>query len=195
MDEELQGRSICTAVEHTVSSWQSPLVCLRDLSLDPCCLFCMSVICLHQYRALLLSAPCLRTTVFIITPAALLMLPPAPPSHVASLRITPPVFSPEPMNGTLCSMPKKSSHMVIGHSSLQSYSPSSTLHGEPVPFVTTTRHLGLIISSTLKWSAHVESILSRVSWKVALLKHLLFRCHLPLPVFFFFIHCSSSALS
>ena len=55
----------------------------------------------------------------------------------------------------------------------------------PVPYVTCTRHLGLLISSTLKWSAHVESLLSRVCWKVALLKRLLFRCYLPLHTFSF----------
>ena len=78
----------------------------------------------------------------------------------------------------------KSSHMIISRSPVHS-SPSITLHDIPVPYVTCTRHLGLLISSTLKWSAHVESLLSRVCWKVALLKRLLFRCYLPLHTFSF----------
>ena len=87
-----------------------PLVCLRDLSLDPCCLFSMSVICLNQYQAVLLRTPCLRTTVFLLTPAAVLLLPTALPRHVASFRRTPPMFSPGLRNGTLCSMPNVFSH-------------------------------------------------------------------------------------
>ena len=78
----------------------------------------------------------------------------------------------------------KSSHMIISRSPVHS-SPSITLHDIPVPYVTCTRHLGLLISSTLKWSAHVESLLSRVCWKVALLKSLLFRCYLSLHTFSF----------
>ena len=78
----------------------------------------------------------------------------------------------------------KSSHMIISRSPVHS-SPSITLHDIPVPYVTCTRHLGLLISSTLKWSAHVESLLSRVCWKVALLKRLLFHCYLSLHTFSF----------
>ena len=43
----------------------------------------------------------------------------------------------------------KSSHMIISRSPVHS-SPSITLHDIPVPYVTCTRHLGLLISSTLK---------------------------------------------
>ena len=56
VDEELSTGSLSAmplnAQCHPVR--QSPLVCFRDLSLESCCLFCNSVICLHQYRALLL---------------------------------------------------------------------------------------------------------------------------------------------
>ena len=80
---------------------------------------------------------------------------------------------------------QKSAHMVISRSPQQTFSPQITLGGIPVPYVTCTRHLGLLISSSLKWSAHVESLVSRVSWKVALLKRLLFRCRLSLHIFSF----------
>ena len=78
---------------------------------------------------------------------------------------------------------KKSCHMVISRSSSASQSPPISLHGVSVPSAKVTRHLGLVITCDLKWSSHVSRLLTGVSWKVALLKRLLFRCYLPLSVF------------
>ena len=157
----------CLPVRH------SRLVCLRDLPLNPCCLCCMPVICLHQYRALLLRTPCLLNTVF---------------STAASSSSSKPCclqYSvPGPMSGTLCSTLKNLlTWSSAARALLSSLILPLLLSGKPVPLVTTTLHLSLIISSTLKWSARAESILSRVCWNLAPLKRLFFRCHLPFPVF------------
>ena len=70
------------------------------------------------------------------------------------------------------------------------YPPASTssslalsLNKQAVPIANSTRHLGLVISSNLKWSDHVDEVLSSVGWKVYLLKKLLFKSKLSLSAF------------
>ena len=63
---------------------------------------------------------------------------------------------------------RTSSHMVFCSAALP-YPPSITLKDTPVSFVTSTRHLGVLLSSDLKWSCHVETLVQKCGWKVALL--------------------------
>ncbi len=49
------------------------------------------------------------------------------------------------------------------------------LHGQPIAHVTCHKHLGITLSSSFSWSFHVDSLLSRTSSMLALLR--LFRSH------------------
>ena len=57
------------------------------------------------------------------------------------------------------------------------------LSGSLVPCVTSVIHLGLTITASLTWSAHIDQLLKQVSWKLSLMKRLAFRGNLTLPVF------------
>lgn len=75
----------------------------------------------------------------------------------------------------------KSCHMIFHRSASGTHSSQSiVLKDITVPFVTSTRHLGVLFSSNLKWSEHIDSIMKNVGWKFALLKRLSFRCNLSL---------------
>ena len=182
----------------------SPLVCSRDPSWVHFSLHCTSVTFRRSSRSH--RVPCLLMTAYCITPPALLL--PKLLQASPSLYMLP---SPErcltgPVLGRSVEHSFQRGKVVAhDHQSLPSsvlsrgvnwgatVAPSITLDDIPVPYVTCTRRLGLLISSTLKWSAHVESLLSRVCWKV--LKRLLFRCYLSLHTFTFFIHCTPPAVS
>ena len=82
----------------------------------------------------------------------------------------------------------KSSHMIISRSPVHS-SPSITLHDVRVPYVTCTRHLGLLISSTLKMVctcgvSFISCMLEGCSFKAPSLSLL------PAPAHLFCIHCT-----
>lgn len=80
--------------------------------------------------------------------------------------------------------PAKSASMVISRRRPNSGpAPQLLLDKTPVPIVETTRHLGITLSSSLRWSPHIANILKSVSWKVCLLKRLAYRARLSLPVF------------
>ena len=54
--------------------------------------------------------------------------------------------------------------------------------GLPVPNPSSVRHLGVVLSSSLSWSAHIASLGRQVGWKVSLLKRMAFRANIPLYV-------------
>ena len=45
-----------------------------------------------------------------------------------------------------------------------------------IPLASETKHLGVWVSSTLSWSLHVRDMLRRASYKVYILKRLVYRC-------------------
>ena len=69
----------------------------------------------------------------------------------------------------------KSAHMVFSSARLPSdtIAPSQwTLNQDPVPLVNEVKHLGLMLTSTLQWSAHIHALLLRVGYRIYLLKRL-----------------------
>lgn len=75
----------------------------------------------------------------------------------------------------------KSANMTFSRSPPQANAPALSLKATLVPAVSTTRHLGLVLSSDLRWSAHVKQLIHSVAGKVFLLKRLAFTARLPLP--------------
>ena len=56
------------------------------------------------------------------------------------------------------------------------------LNGLLVPNPSSAHHLGVVLSSSLSWCAHIASLGRQVGWKVSLLKRLAFRANMPLYV-------------
>lgn len=54
-----------------------------------------------------------------------------------------------------------------------------TLAGDVIPCSETTKHLGVVLTSNLSWSSHIDHLLQKVAPKVSLLKWMAYRLHLP----------------
>ena len=78
---------------------------------------------------------------------------------------------------------KSASMLVTRNKKKPTLSSLLQIGGASIPAVETTRHLGVLLSSNLQWSAHIGHLVQAVSWKVALLKRLAFRTRLPISVF------------
>lgn len=75
----------------------------------------------------------------------------------------------------------KSANIVFGRALKEDGQvPALSLDGTPVPRCTSTRHLGLTLTSSLQWSVHIDQLIHSVGWKVCLLKRLAFSARLPL---------------
>ena len=88
----------------------------------------------------------------------------------------------------------KSSAMLVSRSRRTSAEDSSgppplLLDGTLVSHVTSVRHLGVTIHSSLHWSDHINQIIRSVGWKVSVLKRLAFRARLSLSVFSMLYKC------
>ena len=69
----------------------------------------------------------------------------------------------------------KSSHMLVRRQHGVSSSPELVLDSTAIPAVPCTVHLGVHLSSSLSWFAHVAALLLRVCFKVYVLKRLAHR--------------------
>ena len=69
----------------------------------------------------------------------------------------------------------KSAHMIIHRRSLDGSSAELTLREGVIPLQDSVRHLGVVLSSSLTWSAHIHRLLQGVSCKVFVLKRLAHR--------------------
>ena len=77
----------------------------------------------------------------------------------------------------LCVNPVKSAVLALRLSRTKAPSLSISVEGDPIQQVDHHKHLGVIVSSTLSWTAHVDSIISAAAHRIGLLRR--FRKRLP----------------
>ena len=77
---------------------------------------------------------------------------------------------------------EKSAHMLISWHPSDTVIPTLALDNNSVPYAHEVKHLGLVITSSLRWSTHIHNLLLRVGYRIHLLKRLAYRVASPLFV-------------
>ena len=75
----------------------------------------------------------------------------------------------------------KSADMLISRrrTGISRLPPTLSLQGEQVPRCREMKHLGVVLTKQLSWSAHVQYLVRKVASKVVLLKRMAYNLHLP----------------
>lgn len=87
-------------------------------------------------------------------------------------------------SGTMFNTSKSSSMLLTRCRATSSSSEPTRLCMDDlsVPEASSVRHLGVTLTPTLSWSAHIQNVVRSVGWKVSLLKRLAFGTRISLPV-------------